>query len=363
MVAHEAFSAGSNHPKNQGKIVGVVTDARPSVARAPVGQHRNSRERGSARLRRTIALRVAGKAIMSNRGEFEAGAHLDPARCIREITRGPGPTPERLAAVVLDDIVPRLRTLHHRLSAHGVERLFRREEIAAFGDILIRNDGAAADGFIDAIRAKGFSEETILLGLITETARHLGARWEADVCSFVEVTIGLGRLHRILNAFGAASEPVIVEDQRILLCALAGESHVFGMDMVACFMRRASWDVELRKEAGARDLAIDVAEAWFAIAGFTLSAETGVEALCHAVQAVRAASLNPSIGIVVGGPLFLARPHLVTQVGADAMASDAIGATLLAKRLLLRQPARHLHQHGHAASGQDLWRSQGHVNL
>jgi len=300
---------------------------------------------------------------MGNRRDFEAGAQFDAAHCIQEITHGSGPDPERLATVVLDDIVPRLHTLHHRLSSHGVERLFGVEDIATFGDILIRDDGVAADGFLDAMRAKGFSEETIFLGLITETARHLGARWEADVCTFVEVTIGLGRLHRMLRAYGAASEPVVAEDHRILLCALVGESHVFGVDMVACFMRRASWDVELRKEVDARNIATALADAWFAVAGFTLSAETGVEALCQAIQAARAASLNPSIGIVVGGPLFLARPHLVTQVGADAMAPDAIGATLLAKRLLLRQPARHLRQSGRAAAGPARWRAQAHANL
>lgn len=300
---------------------------------------------------------------MSDRGEFEPGAHFDAASSIREIAHGPGPNPERLAAVVLDDIVPRLRTLHHRLSAKSAERLFSREDVVAFGDILIRDDGAAADGFLQAMRARGLSEEAIFLGLITETARHLGALWETDLCSFVEVTIGLGRLHRILCAFGGVSEPVATDDHRILLCALVGESHVFGLDMVACFMRRASWDVELRKEADSRDVAAHVATAWFAVAGFTLSAETGVETLCRAIQSARAASLNPSIAILVGGPLFLARPNLVTQVGADAMASDAIAATLLAKRLLLRQPASHLRHPGRAPTGHGLWRPQAEAHL
>jgi methanogenic corrinoid protein MtbC1 len=300
---------------------------------------------------------------MSNRGEFEPGAHFDAASCIREIAHGPGPNPERLAAVVLDDIVPRLRTLHHRLSAKTVEDLFSREDVAAFGDILLRDDGAAADRFLKEMRTRGFSEEAIVLGLITGTARHLGALWEADLCSFVDVTIGLGRLHRILCAFGGAAEPVAAEDHRILLSALVGESHVFGMEMVACFMRRASWDVELRKEIDARDVAKAVAESWFAVAGFTLSAESGVERLCEAIHSARAASFNPSIAIVVGGPLFLARPHLVTQVGADAMASDAVAATLLAKRLLQRQPASHLRHPGRAPTGHGLWRLQAEANL
>jgi hypothetical protein len=79
-----------------------------------------------------------------------------------------------------------------------------------------------------------------------------------------------------------------------------------------------------------------------------LSSEMGLEGLCRAIKSGRAASVNPQIGILVGGPMFRINPSLVAQVGADAMAGDAASATLLAKKLLLRlQPPKGVARNGH----------------
>ena len=46
---------------------------------------------------------------------------------------------------------------------------------------------------------------------------------------------------------------------------------------------------------------------------------------------------NAELGVMVGGPLFKRNPNLVAQIGADATAPDAATATILAKKLVLRQ--------------------------
>jgi methanogenic corrinoid protein MtbC1 len=292
---------------------------------------------------------------MSSRGDYQQAQQLD-ASCSAEFARffasPPNPTPERLASVVFEDIVPRLHTLHHELSAKDAEEVFSPEDITEFGEILINDDSAAADLFVEKMRAHGRSEESLFLGLMAETARHLGALWEDDRCSFVDVTIGVARLQKMLCAFNGVCDSVVMDGHRVLLCTLAGERHVFGVDMVACFMRRACWDVEVRKEVESRHVSDAVADERYAVMGFTLSAEAGLEMLCRAIQSGRAASLNPKIAVIVGGPLFRSQPNLVAQVGADAMASDAATASLLAKRLLLRQSTTHSRQsnghNGHA---------------
>lgn len=280
---------------------------------------------------------------MSSRGETEAGAHFDASSCSEafaaDLLARPGAaSEERLASIIFDDIVPRLHMFHHELSAKEAERAFTRQDIAEFGAILINDDGVAADQFMQKMRDRGHSEETLFLGLMAETARHLGALWEDDRCNFVEVTIGVARLQKMLCVFSGLCEPATTDThQRALLCALSGERHVFGIDMVACFMRHACWEVELQKALETEDVAELAASNWFAVIGFSLSAEDGLEPLCRAIQSGRAASLNPAIGVLVGGPLFRAQPNLVAQVGADAMATDAASASLLAKRLLLGQ--------------------------
>ena len=264
----------------------------------------------------------------------------------------PAPARDRLASIIIDDIVPRLHLLHHDLSAIDAERAFSRREIVDFSRILIEDDGVAVEQYLQNMRDRGHAEETLFLGLMSESARYLGALWEDDSRSFIEVTIGVARLQRVLCEFNAAFAPANVDrQQRVLLCALAGERHVFGLDMVACFLRHAAWDVDLRTECKAQELAEAVAGEPFAIVGFTLSAGSGVEAVCRAIRTVRSASINPAIGVFVGGPLFRANPGLAAQVGADAMATDAASARLLAKKLLLRQ------QSSDVALSYNGWRS------
>ena len=261
------------------------------------------------------------------------------------------PTQNRLASVIIDDIVPRLQLLHHDLSGTDAERAFSRQEIVDFSNTLIDNDGDAVEQYLQKMRDRGHSQETLFLGLTSEAARHLGVLWEDDRRTFIEVTIGVARLQRVLCEFNASFSPSCPDGRkRVLLCALAGERHDFGLDMVACFMRHAAWDVELRKECRTQDVADAVAHERFAIVGLTLSAGSGLEALCRAIQAARAASINHAIGVLVGGPLFRANPGLVTQVGADAMATDAASARLLARRLLQRQQSHDV------APAHDGWR-------
>jgi methanogenic corrinoid protein MtbC1 len=299
---------------------------------------------------------------MSRRGESEVSVHFEAPSGSKQVANHfatrPGLNQEHLASAIFDDIVPRLQMLHHELSAKGAERAFSREEIAEFAETLISDDSVAADQFLHKMRARGHSEDTLFLGLMAETARHLGALWDDDRCSFVDVTIGVARLQNILCVFSAVDQPAFTDGHhRVLLCSLSGERHAFGLDMVACLMRHACWDVEQRKGCEAHDVAEAVARDWFAVLGFTLSAESGLESLCHAIHSGRAASVNPAIGVLVGGPLFRAQPKLVAQVGADAMATDAASASLLAKKLLLRQRTKSAMQHlniatqnGHAAA-------------
>lgn len=296
---------------------------------------------------------------MGSRGESNVGVHHDAPDYGREIETlfesRPASNRERLASVVLDDIVPRLHMLHHELSAKDAEIAFTQREISDFSDTLISDDGVAVQDFLQRMRERGHAEEALFLGLMAETARHLGGLWEDDHCTFIDVTIGVARLQKLLCEFSGVREPAFSNgEHRVLLCALAGERHLFGLDMVACFMRHDSWDVELQKGLEAQDIAAAVADSRFAILGLTLSAESGLESLCRAIRAARVASINPALGVLVGGPLFRKDPKLVAQVGADAMAHDAASASLLAKKFLLRQQARLSEPHHNGAAHNDL---------
>ena len=150
--------------------------------------------------------------------------------------------------------------------------------------------------------------------------------------------MGLGRLQQVLHelspAFrgrGRAHE----HGRRVLLVPVPGEQHSFGLQMVAEFFRRAGWDVWSGPQiASGDDLVQLVRSEWFAVVGLSVGCETRIDALAAGIRAIRRASRNRAIGVLVGGPLFVAHPELVARVGADATAIDGGQAPLQAQNLL-----------------------------
>ena len=75
---------------------------------------------------------------------------------------------------------------------------------------------------------------------------------------------------------------------------------------------------------------------WYVV-GFSLGNVAQLDELAVCIKNVRAAALNKSICVIVGGPLFLANPEFVAYVNADAASTDGAQAPELATRLVLAQ--------------------------
>jgi methanogenic corrinoid protein MtbC1 len=101
--------------------------------------------------------------------------------------------------------------------------------------------------------------------------------------------------------------------------------------MVAEFFLRAGWNVWTEPRSTGEALAGIVHDNWFAVVGLSVGCETALETLPEVIRDLRRASRNRTIGVMVGGPAFNARPELVRIVGADATASDGRQAALQAE--------------------------------
>jgi len=247
----------------------------------------------------------------------------------------------RLANVIVDEIVPRLKTLHHDIREATPLGNPKESEIAEFGVLVMGSDIGAASVYFDKMIAKGHSLDTLFVHFLEPTARYLGELWNQDRCDFIDVTIGVSHLQELLSIFGSKAEiPVRDADHRAMLITTPGEKHLFGVDMVARFMRGAGWDVSVEAGSSPKDCAARVAREWFGVVGVTLSNSVGLEAAARAIDAVRRGSANANIPVMVGGPVFTENPDLAVQVGADAAAPDAPTAVILAKKLLLARAAR-----------------------
>lgn len=248
----------------------------------------------------------------------------------------------RLARTIEQEIIPRLM-LAHRALAEPVSRALAAghpitvEDVRHFAKLVLSHDEDLAFSAVQAFRARGVSVEKLYLDLLAPTARYLGDLWNDDLCNFTDVTVGLGRLQRVLRelspAFGQSVEHPAL-GRRVLLLPSPSEQHTFGLVMVAEFFRRAGWDVTGGAWAAGSDASALVAAEWFDVIGFSLGAEVHLDALADSIRAVRRATCNRAIAILVGGPIFDEHPGYVQRVGADGMTTDGREAPALAERLI-----------------------------
>ena len=245
----------------------------------------------------------------------------------------------RLEEVIRERIVPRLVLVHRNLRALEKGPAPQPEDIVEFGQLVVATDARAAELFFTRMRERGLSVDSLFETLLAPTARHLGELWEADLCDFVDVSIGVGRLQTLLETFSRAPSMAIDSRRRALLIATPGDQHLFGLDVIASFLRISGWEVLVEKGHSIEQNADTVSSQWIAAAGVTVSRETNLDLVARTIDNVRRNSLNPSISVMVGGILFKGRPDLIVRVGADAMAEDGPTAVLLARRLYLEQSA------------------------
>lgn len=253
-----------------------------------------------------------------------------------------------LAQAIEHEIIPRLMLAHRVPNVCLSQPVLQVPQVSAldvqeFANLALSLDENVAQACVDAMRTRGISIETIYLDLLAPVARHLGALWEQDLCDFTEVTVGLGRLHRVLRelspAFSPANDPAR-SGRRILLLPGPGEQHTFGLVMVAEFFRRAGWDVAGGPwEAGA-DPVVMVKREWFDVVGFSMASEIHVAELADCIDQVRQAASNADVCIMVGGPAFSLHPDYLAKVRADVAVTDGSKAPQLAEELLIAKTQR-----------------------
>ncbi len=249
---------------------------------------------------------------------------------------------EHLARLIENEIVPRLMT-SHRVGpvppslAHAVERVFTDDDVNAFVRAVRGQDDTSATAFIRELLDDGVSVEAVYLDLLAPTARRFGTMWDDDECDFVEVTVALGRMQRLLRdlsqiflANTGAATPV----GSVLLTCVPGEQHTLGIIMVGEFLLRDGWRVLVGAPWSESDMFATVGAEWFDVVGFSVGSALRIPDLKRDIKRLKQASRNPQLQIMVGGQVFVDQPELAAEVGASAIASSAGDAPTVARSLL-----------------------------
>ena len=247
---------------------------------------------------------------------------------------------DNLARTIESEIIPRLMLMHRQHVAREdapvpYAMAPTAEDVEALTRLAMQSSPAAALEFVGAVQARGVSDEMICLELLTPAARRLGWMWEEDLCDFTDVTIGLAHLHRLLHEINPGFRNDNIKPthgRKAIIAPVGNEQHTFGLAMVVEFFRQAGWNVWGWPLAVSSDVLRLVQNDHFDMVGLSVSCDTNLVKLKTEVAAIRAMSRNVDIKVLVGGRVFVEKPELVTEVGADATASHAAAAVTVAER-------------------------------
>jgi methanogenic corrinoid protein MtbC1 len=208
----------------------------------------------------------------------------------------------------------------------------------------LSSDEEACPQIVSAMIADGLSLERICLDLLSPAARTLGTMWEEDDADFLEVTLGLGRMQRVVRDLGrrVGGAALLSEDAgQAFLCAMPDEQHSLGLAMLAEFFVADGWGVTVGPPIGVQDVLAEIGAHWYDVVGVSAGIVERAPKIAELVRRIRAASLNADLVVIVGGQAFADDAELVHEVGADASPPDAAQGPLVGRTLVqARRAAR-----------------------
>lgn len=214
-------------------------------------------------------------------------------------------------------------------------------DLARFVRDALSHDEDRLGARVQELLAAGASVERLCLDLFAPAAAQLGELWEHDETDFVEVTLAVGRIQRVVRdlARSLPNAPVTWDGGQVFLGGLADEQHSLGLAMVAEFFVQDGWGVTVGPPLGLEELEQAVATRWYDVVGIAAALQERAPRVAEAITTVRRRSSNPEVVVIVGGQAFCNRADLVAEVGADGWAPDAVQAPVLARDILASRRA------------------------
>ena len=187
----------------------------------------------------------------------------------------------------------------------------------------------------------GVDWEDIYLHGVVPAAQLLGQWWLADRMDFVAVSIASTRLQQTLYDLS----PTFLNQARdannglsALLFCCPGSQHTMGVFMLGEFFRKSGWRVSGVPFPGAASALRSVQSDWFDVLGLSVSTTLCLESVGGLIRNLRAASANPALKIMVGGPMAATNRGLMLSLGADFIGGDARESQRLARQYVKQDP-------------------------
>jgi methanogenic corrinoid protein MtbC1 len=250
-----------------------------------------------------------------------------------------------LSHTIEAEIIPRLILAHRndegrRSAGASTTESVTPTDLKDFSEIILVGRIDEALAMVAALSARGVSVESIMLDLLAPVATKLGEMWENDSVDFLSVTVSLGYLQQVLRHLSGNLQTFQargMHSHKVLLSAVPGETHIFSLLLVDQFFRGDGWNTWTLPGATRDELVDIVGREAFALVGLSISCDVCIAELGQLIPAIRRASKNKSLRIMIGGPIFKGRPQFALELGADGTAGDGATALIEALRIVENQ--------------------------
>ncbi|WP_374436905.1 B12-binding domain-containing protein [Tabrizicola sp.] len=164
---------------------------------------------------------------------------------------------------------------------------------------------------------------TVACLYVPAAARRLGADWEADRISFIDVTLCTEKLHGLVRKVDELlSEVRSATGPSALVLVADAEQHTLGALVLALEMRLAGFSVMVRVAPMPRDLTLLMSGNRFDLALVSIGCTAALESGVGLVRTLRLLSRNGDMCIFVGGAIPVEDPLLLNETGADRVLRD-----------------------------------------
>jgi len=251
---------------------------------------------------------------------------------------------DQLLSAIETQLIPRLLVNHRdNIGSEGNVRKAPEpgpwstpERVSDFASCCIVQGPDKVTEHVSSLLSRGVALDAIYIHLIAPAANLLGEQWANDEASFVDVQLGLTRMHQLVSECERIGyrNSASGEANSILLAAAPGEQHTFGIRLAADFFERSGWMVSNLSGNKEHSILQEVATCHYSAVGLSLHNAAWLDSLRKLLPRIRRQSRNPDILLIVGGDFFVRNPAVGDTLGADLIGTNAHQAVLSAEQHL-----------------------------
>jgi methanogenic corrinoid protein MtbC1 len=260
-------------------------------------------------------------------------------------------SPSELADMIEGQVIPRLMKAHPgaqpadpypaaNANDASAETTVSADEREAFLTMILGRTLDTACDHVATLMRGGAALSSIYAQLLAPSARQLADLWDRDRMSYADVTIGLGRLQQLIHGlidvtpYNGDDDP---QSASAYFAPRPGEEQTFGFYLMEEMFRWSGWRTSVETTTTHDAIRSSVRNYWFDMLCLSVTRDDRLEELRASLQAIRAASRNPDLFVLVSGAPFNEKPDLVDTVGADGAVSSGDEALHVGEEAVARR--------------------------